>query len=71
MSYTKTMTIHNYNLYKTTEGGRMRQVDAIALAKELGAKKVFKVSSPYVGMYGLEVHASNTVHNRITKAFYR
>ena len=73
-SWSKPMSTHKYwdtySVFKVNEGGP-GQKWAKYVAESLGADKVVKSPSVWVGQTAIEVFAGKRVHNRITKRLYR
>ena len=63
------MTTTLYNIATVAEGGP-GQAFAAQVARELGATRVQRTPSRYVGMTAILVTAPSAVHRKITKALY-
>lgn len=58
-----------YNVHKVSEGG-IGQREALRIAKEAGATKVWPDTSIYVGQTAVLVQADKRTHRRIERELY-
>lgn len=59
----------NYQLLKSTEGGRWTKKEAMAEARAMGAK-VSPGVAYCIGHYGLDITASKRIHRKLEKFYF-